>query len=223
MKKRSAILAAACALIAFNMTSCDALDLTPAPEEMEPYPDHVEVVLASVPLLRAQTIAPQIETAVFPAEPETETVNENVYTESSNITPIWADIPLSADLQHYIADICEDRNISTAIVLAVIRKESAYTVDAVGDSGRAQGLMQVQERWHAARMEKLGCDDMLDPFENVTVGIDFLDEMIDKGYGIEWALTAYNGGESRAHKFRDAGEVSSYAASVLAFAAEINA
>ncbi len=155
-----------------------------------------------------------VETAEEP-EPEPETINEIVYA------PIWADIPLDAELQHYIADVCAERHIDTAVVLAVIQKESTYIVDAIGDHGRAQGLMQVQARWHGARMAELGCDDMLDPFENVTVGIDFLDEMIDKGYGMEWALTAYNGGEIRAHKYRDAGEISSYAASVLEMAEDI--
>lgn len=157
----------------------------------------------------------QIEPVEIPEEPEPETINEIVYA------PIWADIPLDAELQHYIADVCAERHIDTAVVLAVIQKESTYIVDAIGDHGRAQGLMQVQARWHGARMEELGCDDMLDPFDNVTVGIDFLDEMIDKGYGMEWALTAYNGGEIRAHKFRDAGEISSYAAAVLEIAADI--
>ena len=219
-KTRTALLAAAITLIAFNAASCDMLDLAPDADELEPYPDHVETVCASEPTEQPRMIAPLVETEVFPAEeeqPEPETINEIVYA------PIWADIPLAAELQHYIADVCEERHISTAIVLAVIRKESSYIVDAVGDRGRAQGLMQVQSRWHAARMEEYGCTDMLDPFENVTIGIDFLDEMIDKGYGIEWALTAYNGGEVRAHKFRDAGEISSYAASVLEIAAEINA
>ena len=220
MKKQSVLLAAVCTLIAINTASCEMVDLTPAPDEMEPYPDHVTTVLASSMSEKPRMMNPLEESAVFPAEeeqPEPETINEIVYT------PIWADIPLDAELQHYIADICEERHIQTSIVLAVIQKESSYITDAVGDRGRAQGLMQVQSRWHEARMQEYGCTDMLDPFENVTVGIDFLDEMIDKGYGIEWALTAYNGGEIRAHKFRDAGEVSSYAETVLEMAAEINA
>lgn len=221
MKKRAVMLAAVFTLIAFNAASCDmsrdVLDLAPDPGETEPYPDHVKTVLASAPSDQPRMMSPLDETAFVEPEPEPETINETVYT------PIWADIPLDAELQHYIADICEERHIQTSIVLAVIQKESSYITDAVGDRGRAQGLMQVQSRWHKARMQEYGCTDMLDPFENVTIGIDFLDEMIDKGYGIEWALTAYNGGEIRAHKFRDAGEISSYAASVLEFAAQINA
>lgn len=177
----------------------------PTVETSEPADSHVPTLCIPEP----------IEPADIPVEIEQETINEIVYA------PIWEDIPLDAELQHYIADVCEERHIDTAVVLAVIWKESTYTVDAIGDNGRAQGLMQVQARWHGARMEELGCDDMLDPFENVTVGIDFLDEMIDKGYGVEWALTAYNGGEVRAHKYRDAGEISSYAAAVLEMAADI--
>ena len=71
--------------------------------------------------------------------------------------------------------------------------------------------MQVQERWHFDRIEELGVTDLLDPYQNVTVGIHFLEELIWLGGGsIEWALMAYNGGPVYANRKVEAGVVTEY-------------
>lgn len=57
---------------------------------------------------------------------------------------------------------------------------------------------------------------LLDPYQNVTVGIDILAGLIDCNEGMEWALMAYNGGSSYAYKKVKAGVVSDYAKTVLA-------
>lgn len=56
---------------------------------------------------------------------------------------------------------------------------------------------------------------LLDPYQNVTVGIDILAGLIDCNEGMEWALMAYNGGSSYAYKNVKAGVVSDYAKTVL--------
>lgn len=135
--------------------------------------------------------------------------------EEPTLAPLWADIPLDAEVQHHIADLCAAYNIDTSLVLAVIETESMYRADVIGDGGRATGLFQIHARWHGQRMEKLGVDDLTDPVQNVSVGVDFLNEMLDKGYGVEWSLMAYNGGEVYAHKHRNAGEITEYVSKVL--------
>lgn len=113
----------------------------------------------------------------------------------------YFDVPLSYDLQDFIAELCEVYHVDPAIVTAMIYKESTYRADAMGDSGKSYGLMQIQKRWHEARMDKLGVDDLLDPYQNVAVGIDFLAELIKKYDGnVEKALVAYNMGASGAYK-----------------------
>lgn len=129
----------------------------------------------------------------------------------------YFDVPLSHELQEHIFKLCEERDIDPALIVSMIWKESRFNADTVGDSGKSLGLMQVQPRWHKARMEKYGCDNLLDPFQNVTIGIDIIDGLIDSDMGIEWALMAYNGGAGYASKKRDAGEVSDYAKNVLNF------
>lgn len=104
-------------------------------------------------------------------------------------------VPLDAELQKHIIQTCEEYHIDPAIVLAMIWRESGFRADAVGDNGNAFGLMQIWPYWHSGRMERLGCADLLDPYQNVVVGIDYLAECIDRYDGdVAKALVAYNQG-----------------------------
>lgn len=131
------------------------------------------------------------------------------------------DVPLDEDLQTYIFELSEDIGIDPAIVIAIIEKESNYDASAVGDHGRSLGLMQIQLRWHTARMVELGCDDLLDARQNVCVGIDILADLLEEGESIEWVLMAYNGGQVYADRLASEGRVSEYAAKVIEMANEL--
>lgn len=133
----------------------------------------------------------------------------------------YFDIPLDEDLQDHIFAECEKYEIGPAVVVAMIERESRFNADAIGDNGRSFGLMQIQEKWHRDRMKKLGCTDLLDPYQNVTVGIDFLAELIDMKGSMTWALMAYNGGPGYANRLRGEGRVSDYAAGVMASASRM--
>ena len=125
------------------------------------------------------------------------------------------DVPLDAELQFHIIGLCEEHHIDPSIVMAMIWKESRFHADSVGDGGNSFGLMQIQPRWHSKRMEKLGCADLLDPHQNVVVGIDYLAQSIRRYDGdVAKALVAYNQGHYN-------GTVTAYAKSVLAKAEEL--
>lgn len=125
------------------------------------------------------------------------------------------DVPLDAELQFHIIGLCEEHHIDPAIVMAMIWKESRFHADSVGDGGNSLGLMQIQPRWHSKRMEKLGCTDLLDPHQNVMVGIDYLAEQLDRFDGdIAKALVGYN-------QYTYKGTVTAYAKSVLEKAEEL--
>ncbi len=157
-----------------------------------------------------------------PAEPEEEIIDilvAPVVDAAENIPEKkYYDIPLSKDLQDHIFKICEERDIDPAIVIGVIERESDFRPGRMGDSGKSYGLMQVMKKWHVGRMKKLGVTDLSDPYQNVLVGIDYLDELIDRDKGIEWALMAYNGGPGYANRKAAAGIVTRYAAGVLGYA-----
>ena len=131
------------------------------------------------------------------------------------------DVPLSEELQIHIFEECEKHNISPSIVIAMIERESDYTADAIGDNGKSFGLMQIQKHYHQERMNRLGCTDLLDPFQNVTVGIDILAELIEKNSDLYWVLMAYNGGQSYANRNMNSGIYSDYAIEVVARASEL--
>ena len=158
-------------------------------------------------------------------EPPTEAPTEPV-TEPPTEVPTepevrYFDVPLSEDLQDYIFYLCDRYAVDPRIVIAMIRKESTYNPELIGDDGYAFGLMQIQPQWHQERMDKLGAVDLLNPYHNVYVGIDYLAEMLSWGGSIEWALMAYNAGPSYAWELEAEGRVSYYARTVLEYAEEL--
>ncbi len=109
--------------------------------------------------------------------------------------PLYECVPLDAELQLYVASKCAEMGISPAVVFAMMHHESRYALDAVGDNGRALGLLQVRTDVHGERMARLGCEDLFDPYNNVTVALDYLGELLERYNGeIIKALTAYNRG-----------------------------
>ena len=104
-----------------------------------------------------------------------------------------SDIPLDGNTQALLQAACEESGIEYELALAVIEQETGYR-NATGDDGQSVGYMQVQAKWHGERMERLGVDDLTDPFGNFRVGCDYLAELLSK-YSMAEALTAYNSGK----------------------------
>ena len=109
-------------------------------------------------------------------------------------------VPLDHDVQAHIIHTCRDYEIDPAIIVSIIGTESSYNQSAVGDGGDSVGLMQIQEKWHRERMNRLDATDLLDPIQNVSVGIDYIAELLGK-YPLESALTAYNSGKPGASAY----------------------
>lgn len=135
----------------------------------------------------------------------------------------YFDVPLEKELQDYIFDICDSYNVDPELIVSMIFYESSFRSKVIGknDSGYSYGLMQIMPRWNQDRMDRLGCQDLLDPYQNVLVGTDLIAEYIEEGCGIEWALMAYNGGPSYANRKASEGTVSAYATRVTAYAGEL--
>jgi len=131
------------------------------------------------------------------------------------------EVPLADDLQVFLIKICEEYHISPALVIAVIEQESQYNASAVGDGGNSVGLMQIQERWHRERMERLGCTDLTNPYQNIAVGVDLLAELYNMNPDTYWVLMAYNGGTGYADRMMEANTYSTYAVEVTTLAAEL--
>lgn len=182
------------------------------------------LALAAIILVAIVCYAPTIKGVEASHEPTTEAVveettecvTEPIVEETIATEPpvTLYDVPLDEGLQMHIIETAEANGIDPAIIMAMAFKESTYQVDAIGDNGNSYGLLQIQPRWHYARMQKLGCMDLLDPYQNVTVAVDYLCELLSKYGSLDKALTAYNRGHYN-------GTVTEYAKVVLAVAEEL--
>lgn len=101
-------------------------------------------------------------------------------------------------MQIYTYCLCKQQNVRYSLILAVIERESGYRYDCTGDDGESVGYMQIMEKWHGERMRELGCTDLMNPYQNVRVGVDYLSELIERYGTIQDALAAYNYGEKGA-------------------------
>lgn len=109
-------------------------------------------------------------------------------------------VPLDAELQAHIISVSDAYNVDPVLVMAIIEKESQYDANAIGDNCNSFGLMQVNAQYHGERMAKLGVTNLLCPYCNVLVGIDYFAELLEEYGDVHKALVAYNAGPTRANE-----------------------
>ncbi len=100
----------------------------------------------------------------------------------------------------------EENNIEYSLVLAVIKTESNFVVDA--HSGKASGLMQLTDETAEWIANKMDIDtneiNLMEPADNIRLGCFYLRYLIDYYNGNEdVALAAYNGGMGNVNKWLD--------------------
>lgn len=125
------------------------------------------------------------------------------------------------DWEEYIEKICAERNICPELVEAMIEQESSWNPKTI--NGNCIGLMQIDQTCHWLRMQKLGVADLMDPYENILVGVDILEDLFKKYEDPAAVLMFYNAGYSDKSGLGayDQGKMSSYATQVLERAAEL--
>lgn len=127
-------------------------------------------------------------------------------------------------VQAYLWCLCDERGINYYVVVALIERESRYQWDASGDNGNSKGYMQIYESWHKERMEAEGVTDLYNPYGNIRVGLNFLQELTGGGVNADYhyVLMSYNMGESRAKALYEKGIYSTeYSTGILQRAQEI--
>lgn len=143
----------------------------------------------------------EVETTI---QKETEIAIETteIAVDEVKFIPI-TEIKLDAEMQEWIWNYCNDKNISPALVMAIIERESSCNSACIGDYGNSFGYMQIYKKWHIDRMEKLGVTDLLDGKQNIMVGVDYLLELFQENSDATWVLNAYNGGRAYANRKSD--------------------
>lgn len=102
--------------------------------------------------------------------------------------------------------------ICPELVMAIIERESTGNPNAT--NGNCKGLMQISEKWHVDRMDRLGVTDIYDTVGNIQVGVDYLSELFLKYEDAATVLMVYHGEEDAVAKARR-GEISDYAKRIL--------
>jgi soluble lytic murein transglycosylase-like protein len=126
-----------------------------------------------------------------------------------------------ATLNEMIVDASKFHGVDLALVMAVVKAESNFNVEAISSRG-ATGLMQLMP----ITAKHLGIDDVRNTFCNIDGGVRYLAELLNKYKGsIKLTLAAYNAGPGTVWKYRGVPpykETRKYIKNVLKFKKEYN-
>lgn len=196
-----------------------------------------EEIRSSIPKDIPQIPDPIPEEEEIPetTEPDSEPIEEDILDEVIEPDPIPESAPepepdpepapvettqvvTNELIDSYIYEICENYypNIDPYIIRAQVYTESTYNPNAYNPNGGSIGLMQIIPRWHNGRMERLGTTDLYDAYQNLMVGIDYMNELYEMKNDIAFALMAFNMGPSCASSSYNSGNISWYASTIMA-------
>lgn len=116
--------------------------------------------------------------------------------------------------------VAEQYPICPELLQAIIFYESCNQRTAVSRWGDI-GYMQINPKWMRPWMDKLGVADLMDGYNNILVGTDYLVELFEEYGDPALVLMAYNQGPDKAVKLYESGEVSDYARRILELAEQL--
>ena len=90
------------------------------------------------------------------------------------------------DVKEISEELGQAYNICPELIQAICWRESRFQTDA--ENGGCIGIMQVSQRWHKDRMDKLGVTDLMDPKQNMEVAVDYLADLVEDEEDMEEAL-----------------------------------
>lgn len=117
-------------------------------------------------------------------------------------TGIISEIPMSADLQRYVKDVCSINDIDPLVVLAIIERESCYQPQVVNPVIGCTGLMQLSPETLKWIETQTGCEyNPFVPEQNIAAGVYLLRWHLDHFENdLPKALLAYAKGIGTATK-----------------------
>lgn len=119
------------------------------------------------------------------------------------------------EIDSYVETVSDFFGLDPYIVKALIFYESRYDRFAYNEATGATGLMQIDPKWHYDRMERLEVYNLCEPYGNILVGCDYLNELLEKTGDIKLALMMYNMNHKTAKDLYGKGIVSAYARNIL--------
>jgi len=136
------------------------------------------------------------------------------------IWPIYSGVAYAEGLETEITatayeacvNVGKQYHIAPEFLMAIVEIESAGKANAT--NGTCKGLMQINAKYHADRMRKLGVTDLYDAESNILVGADYLVELMEQYEDVAYVLDRYNGNSNADYNYHH-GIVSDYADRVL--------
>ena len=122
-------------------------------------------------------------------------------------------------LIEFTEEIGQQYNICPELLQAIAERESSLRIYAT--NGTCKGLMQIREKWHRDRMERLGVTNIYDGYSNILLAADYLAELAQENGDLYYVLMRYNMKKSTADKLYEAGEYTDYAVEIAERAAEL--
>lgn len=135
-----------------------------------------------------------------------------VFAFGYTVTGEEQDTYISEEIQGYCVEIGEEYGVCPELLMAMIEAESSGNPKA--ENGDCKGLMQVSQKWHYDRMERLGVSDLFDPYRNILVATDYLVELFEKHGDLPLVLMIYNG-SSDAFERAESGDFTEYAEKII--------
>lgn len=187
------------------------------PADHKQVEDVVETDITPVEVIELVEVQQAIEVAAAAGADE-------LQTEYEYIPSTQADEGCISELE--LIEITEEYgrqyNICPELLQAIAMRESTLYLEAT--NGDCKGLMQISERWHTQRMERLGVTDIYDARGNILLAADYIAELRDTteyGYDLVYVLMRYNMRTDTANELYKAGTISNYAKEVVARANEL--
>jgi len=108
------------------------------------------------------------------------------------VPSILYNIPLSDGDQLLTREISNQFGIDYELLLAIIKTESEFNQNDIGDNGNSLGIMQIQPKWWESNFNAYECKDWFDIRDNVTVGCSILQYLYQHYGETVLVLNAYN-------------------------------
>lgn len=170
---------------------------------------HFEIRINGTAVDPMKYISPNKNT---PSSDSSSNIDDNETTHTG-----YYDVPLSHDVQDYLFKLCNQYNIPSALMIALIDQESSFNPKAISSKGD-YGLCQINKSNFESLRRDLGVTDFLDPKQNIYCGVYKLQFPYHNFNGdLHKALMVYNMGSNRAQKLWNNGTyTSNYSRAVVA-------
>lgn len=136
----------------------------------------------------------------------------------ANVGASSRDTYLPENVQEICVKYGEEYCICPELLMAIVETESSGKQYA--ENSGCKGLMQIYEKYHGDRMEKLNVTDIYDADGNVHVAADYLAELFEQYEDAGTVLMVYHGEKDAVTRARR-GLVSEYAKKILERSAEL--